>query len=190
MTLHHASDCLPRNFPRATSRQHFGPTRTIEIHSLRIVPPMRSHIGEVNGAMLDYPQPEFSRREVTRSGEFLSQRAPWSPDVHAEFIRVFRVAYNWRDAHQYPMRRLRYEMAGKIRTLRLQAITAARAKRMQSIRKKLTRSSITLASIQDLGGCRAILTSIADVHQLVALYRLGASAHDIQKDTSYNTRVC
>ena len=59
--------------------------------------------------MIEYPSPEFTQREVTQAGKFLSRKAPWSADIHEEFVRVFRVAYNWRNAHQYPMRRVRNE---------------------------------------------------------------------------------
>jgi ppGpp synthetase/RelA/SpoT-type nucleotidyltranferase len=83
---------------------------------------------------------------------------------------------------------MRHELTGKVRGLKLIAITAARLKRMVSIRKKLTRSSTTFVQMQDLGGCRAIVDSIAGVEALIALYRSGGTQHRLREDTSYIER--
>jgi hypothetical protein len=135
--------------------------------------------------MVNYSVPHASKADVVRVGKVLGGPTIWTPEAHEEYVRIFRVAYDWRNSHQYPMQRIRHELGGKVRGLKVAGITAARTKRMASIRKKLKRSTITLTQIQDLGGCRAIVGSIGEVRALVDLYRSGASIHEIRKDQSY-----
>lgn len=67
------------------------------------------------------------------------------------------------------MRSVRCQLIWYIRKLGLEGITGARLKRMQAIRRKLRRDDLpqSLNQLQDLGGCRAVLASIADVRKLV-----------------------
>ncbi len=140
----------------------------------------------------DFPQPHFSKREVRRAGDALRGQLLWTPGSSDEAARIFRIAYDWRNSHAYPMRRIRQEMAGKVKKLNVDAFTAARTKRMSSIRKKLAnQSTMELTQIQDLGGARAVYTSLADLNILVSAYRNGISRHDLKRDTDYvvNPRV-
>ena len=63
-------------------------------------------------------------------------------------------------------------------------ITAARLKRMQSIRKKLRIRPENLTQIQDLAGCRVIVPSIDDVKR-IAEYNVQHSSHTWFKDYDY-----
>jgi ppGpp synthetase/RelA/SpoT-type nucleotidyltranferase len=56
---------------------------------------------------------------------------------------------------------------------------------MLSIRKKLNKEPGTLAQMQDLGGCRAIVKTISDVNRLIEIYRGLNSFHKIRLDRSY-----
>jgi hypothetical protein len=62
-------------------------------------------------------------------------------------------------------------------------VAVARLKRMQAIRRKLKRIGIKLNQIQDLGGCRAIVPSIKDVHELIECMR--NCRHDLRHEDSY-----
>jgi ppGpp synthetase/RelA/SpoT-type nucleotidyltranferase len=135
--------------------------------------------------MIDFSHPKVVKAEVARAGKILSRPIPHDDAAVEDYARIFRVAYDWRNSHQYPMQRVRHELTGKVRKFQLQGVTAGRTKRMSSIRKKLMRSPITLAQIQDLGGCRAIVASIPQLNQLVEFYRAGGSIHEMQKDQSY-----
>ena len=89
------------------------------------------------------------------------------------------------------MRRIRYELIGLVRRLRLPSAqttqTAARLKRMPSIRQKLRAISANLNQIQDLAGCRAILPSINEVNAVISSLRDG-SAHDLHNEVDYIDR--
>jgi hypothetical protein len=72
-----------------------------------------------------------------------------------------------RDSHVLPMRQIRSELIGQVRRSRARGQTAARLKRMPSIRRKLQKISVPLSSIQDLAGCRAILPTLKDVNAVI-----------------------
>lgn len=134
--------------------------------------------------MADYPVLRYSNNQVKKAGKALAGDLLWMPEREAEIVEAFRIAYNWRDSHAYPMRKFRYQLIGKIKRAKNPGITAARTKRMASIRKKLRRSTTQLVQMQDLGGCRAIMASIEGVAALLDIYRADV-AHKILDDRSY-----
>jgi Region found in RelA / SpoT proteins len=134
--------------------------------------------------MSEFPRFQYSMNEVKRAGEALRGDIPWDETRRDELLRIFSVANNWMDTHLYPMVQLRHEVVGKIRKLKLEGITAARLKRMSSVRKKLRRLNTKLDQIQDLGGCRAVLRSIADAKKLFEFYQT-ASKHHLHRPTDY-----
>jgi len=132
----------------------------------------------------DFPRFEYSMREVRRAGEALAGDLIWT-EASADGIReIFRIANNWRDSHAYPMRRLRYELIGQVRRQKVTGQTAARLKRMPSIRRKLRKISATLNQIQDLAGCRAILPTIKEANAVINGLR-GGSVHDLHNEADY-----
>jgi ppGpp synthetase/RelA/SpoT-type nucleotidyltranferase len=137
---------------------------------------------------VNYPIPSYSKGAVERAGKALSSQIAAHADKFDEHVEIFRTAHNWRAAHAFPMRRIGDELRGKIRKVGADAITAARIKRMASIRKKLARLTVKLTQIQDIAGCRAIVSSIAELQQLVGIYRNGGSSHKLRDDRSYIER--
>jgi ppGpp synthetase/RelA/SpoT-type nucleotidyltranferase len=132
----------------------------------------------------DFPRLEFSNRDVKRAGEVIAGDLAWTDESAPEIKRAFQVANNWRDAHAYPMRSVRYQMIWFMRQEEIRGVTVARLKRMQAIRKKLRRIGLNLNQLQDLGGCRAILNSMADVRSLVGSIR-ERSRHEMRPEKDY-----
>ena len=133
----------------------------------------------------DYITPQYTRSEVNEAGRYLSTQIPETDRDRA--IEAFRIAYNWRDAHFEPLKYVRRELAGKIRSTKVEAVTAARPKRMISIRRKLSdkrHHSLKLTQIQDLVGCRAILNDNVSLNRLLDKYLSGESIHEV-KHTDY-----
>lgn len=135
--------------------------------------------------MPDFPPPEYSKKAVVKAGEALSGTLQHHPDRFNEYVRLFRIAHDWRSSHVPPLDRISRELQANIRKVGVRAVTAARVKRMWSIRRKLARSTTTLVQMQDIGGCRAIVPSMEELNRLVAHYRAGGSRHDLREDTSY-----
>ncbi|MCC6946887.1 MAG: RelA/SpoT domain-containing protein [Bradyrhizobiaceae bacterium] len=134
----------------------------------------------------DFPRFEYSMKDVLRAGEALAGAVPWNNEQEAETAReIFKIAHNFRDSHAYPMRRLRHELMGKIRSQGIgEGVTAARLKRMPSIRRKLKNHPGKLNQIQDLAGCRAVVPTIGEVKALIEALRNG-SAHELFREYPY-----
>lgn len=109
--------------------------------------------------------------EVAKAGKLVAHNNVDGNQVPDEIRAAFLIANNWRNAHAYPMRSVHASVSYYVRTKKLDAITAARLKRMAAIRRKLGRISVKLHKLQDLGGCRIILSSIAETRLLVDVLR-------------------
>jgi (p)ppGpp synthase/HD superfamily hydrolase len=117
--------------------------------------------------MADFPPFRYTQQDVRQAGKALAGKLIWT-DENAEHIRkVFAIAHNWRDSHAYPMSRFRAVLGGQVRRQHAGGNVVARLKRMPSIRGKLRSQPSTLDKIQDLAGCRAIVSSIKDARTVV-----------------------
>lgn len=135
--------------------------------------------------MADYTACPYSKREVVDAGKALAGKITYDQRSLPEIVETFRIAHSWRLANLYPMRRVRDELGGKIRATRAEALTAARLKRMVSVRKKLRTGPLNLYQMQDLGGCRAIIGDQSQLNRLVERYEAGESAHVIVRDNDH-----
>lgn len=119
--------------------------------------------------MADFPARAFSKRQIKDAGRLLSQTLAYDDMA----VQAFAIAHNWRAAHAYPL------MRERMRLSRLSnGLTAGRIKRMDSIRKKLRRSSVKLDQMQDLAGIRAILADMDAVRAVQAKYHADLRTSD------------
>ncbi len=138
--------------------------------------------------MSEFPQPRYSESEVVKAGKALKGDVSWDEENVQDLRHVFRVANNWRDSHAYPTHMVRRALIGKMNSGGRKGLTAARLKRMSSIRKKLRGMSINLNRIQDLGGCRSILASMDDVRSLVQDLVSDFGPHVLHKQSDHITK--
>jgi hypothetical protein len=124
----------------------------------------------------------YSKREIADAGKLLAGTIPATAMNDAEVRQAFKIAWNWRNSHILPMRKLRAELSRKAKRVNPSAVAAARPKRMKSIRLKLDGRS--LYDIQDIAGCRAIMPTIGDVRSVLAAYEAGAK-HALHKPYDY-----
>lgn len=89
--------------------------------------------------MIRYPRLEFPMNAVRRAGMRLAHAIPWSEEDRDSILETFAIAHSWRDSHVYPMRSVRQSVTARMKKAGIEGFTAARAKRMTSIRKKLMR---------------------------------------------------
>jgi hypothetical protein len=120
------------------------------------------------GSMAEYPKLAYSQRDVRRAGEIISSNV-WSPESRYKILEAFDIANSWRSSHLYPMRSIRVSIAQRMRWNSLDGYTAARPKRMTSIRRKLQKLTINLEQINDIAGCRAVLDDVASVNALIEM---------------------
>ncbi|AKQ29919.1 RelA/SpoT domain-containing protein [Acinetobacter baumannii] len=88
--------------------------------------------------------------------------------TQVEKIEAYNILNNWRALHSYPIDVFQKNIRSKCTQLKFRDFTVAqRLKRMPSIISKLQRNPrMNLARMQDIGGVRVILPSIADVRKL------------------------
>lgn len=112
--------------------------------------------------------PNFDRAEVDAAGDLLKEVISPEHFRAPEVLQAFSVANAWREQHLVAMRQIRAQLAAANRVLATGGVTAARLKRMPAIRNKLRRLPYKLSEVQDLGGCRVILPTLADVRRFEA----------------------
>jgi hypothetical protein len=110
----------------------------------------------------------YSRGEVKRAGNALV-----APRVSREDRAVaLAVVNNWRSAHSYPLNTHQMRLRRVAPQVDTEApLVAQRIKRLASIRHKLERfAGFNVAQMQDLGGCRAVMSTVDVVDELVLFY--------------------
>jgi ppGpp synthetase/RelA/SpoT-type nucleotidyltranferase len=114
-----------------------------------------------------YSRPLYSRQDTNMAGRMLVGRACDFDSKHA-----LTIINNWRSSHAFPLNAFHVTLRQRARKVDSRSLTAQRLKRLPSIALKLTRfPDMHLTQMQDLGGCRAVLRTIADVDKLVAVYK-------------------
>lgn len=113
------------------------------------------------------PVPKFdlpSNTQINKCGKVLRDSYAGAGDVSGDDLdRAIEVVSLYRAAHAYPMQKIRYGLRSMVRTEGTQEVLAQRLKRVPRIARKLHRmsgglaGSTSLARLDDIGGCRAVL---------------------------------
>jgi ppGpp synthetase/RelA/SpoT-type nucleotidyltranferase len=132
--------------------------------------------------MAEFERPEYSKTQIVKAGKVLRQNII---EITDDVINAFVIAHNWRSSYAYPMHRVRQELRGKVSREKGIGVTAARLKRMSSIRKKLSPGNRTLYQMQDIAGARAILPNLRAVDRVSGYFEGGDTQHSIVKIDDY-----
>ena len=101
----------------------------------------------------------------------------------------FDTVANFRASHAYPLRVVTTILRQRARAVDPSATVYARTKRMISIIAKLQRtSSMQATTMQDMGGCRAVVDSIDSVAKLTDQFRQISPGFDDPKEYNYVTK--
>jgi putative GTP pyrophosphokinase len=122
----------------------------------------------------NFPAPSYSRSQVDKAGEILSSppQGPLTIEDADKQIWAYDVLSNWRACHNYPINTFQATLRDRLENIDDDATVAQRLKRFPSIVLKLQRfHGMKLARMQDIGGLRAIVDSIASVRKLEQKYR-------------------
>lgn len=124
---------------------------------------------------------EYSRSKIIRAGKIIKK----SNTTTAEVKDAIKVVDNWRAAHAFPMHVI-YMHLRRMAKSNGDIIVAERLKRLDSIIKKLKReSTMSLWTIQDLGGCRFIVPTIDDVYKYANDYEKSRKRHVLKSQYDY-----
>jgi ppGpp synthetase/RelA/SpoT-type nucleotidyltranferase len=122
--------------------------------------------------------PKFSKEQVNAARKVLvrelNEDTPyWSAmDRWHEWDNAIAIINNWRSAHGYPLNTFQMNLRISARSADKTALVAQRTKRLSSIATKLDRfPRMKLSQMQDIGGCRAVVQTVAKVRQLANFYR-------------------
>jgi ppGpp synthetase/RelA/SpoT-type nucleotidyltranferase len=138
--------------------------------------------------------PRYSRTKVDAAGQFLIMPPPLFPlfsDKISTFSAeedVMEIVNNWRASHNLPLFVIRKTLEKRAKRISEHAIVAQRIKRLPSISRKLRDNQfahLKLSQIQDIGGCRAIMPTIADVFELTQMYLKGRLGSELLRWNNY-----
>ncbi len=111
---------------------------------------------------------KYAKSQINDAGKILANDN--SPEE--EKGRALEILNNWRAVHSYPMHIFQMRLKNKSQKIDKNSLTAQRLKRVPAIIYKLQRKyhghnpSMKLYQIQDIGGCRAVLSSVSQVRKL------------------------
>jgi ppGpp synthetase/RelA/SpoT-type nucleotidyltranferase len=133
---------------------------------------------------------EFSKSETDLAGEILRNASSTEEDKN----HSLKILSNWRAAHNYPMHIFKKRLKNVSDKIDKTALSAQRLKRVPSIIKKLNRPyrgnkpTMKLTQMQDIAGCRVVLSNVKLVNKLYKEYYLkGDLKHKRVNEKNYIT---
>jgi len=134
---------------------------------------------------MSWPKPTFSKNQVNKAGQILVEGRP---DLERLWWAA-EVLNNWRSCPGYPINTFQSTLREKIKLVDPEALVAQRLKRTPSIISKLKRfDSMELARMQDIGGLRAVVSSLRKARDLEQNYRNSSFKHELVGQRDYIAR--
>jgi len=119
---------------------------------------------------MDWTIPKYKKSQVDKAGEILAKENSTSEQREI----ALAVLNNWRSAHNFPMNTFQIRLRRLSKKIDKGALVVQRLKRVPSIIKKLRRKqtqTMNLSQMQDIGGCRTVLSDAEMVKKLVGIYK-------------------
>lgn len=131
---------------------------------------------------MSFVKPKYSKSQINRAGDILISANPTEDEK--KFAE--EVLANYRAIHGYPINTFQATLRSKLKGIDDKAIVAQRLKRTPSIVLKLKRfDGMKLARMQDIGGLRAVVSSISRVRKLESSYRGSKFLHELVSSKDY-----
>jgi hypothetical protein len=112
----------------------------------------------------------YTPGQIDRAGRALIASGA-SVEASMQAIDAVLITDHWRTAHSHPLELARQSLHARAVSVNPKVIIAERLKRLESITEKLTREpQMRLSTMQDIGGCRAVLRDPREVAELVRAY--------------------
>jgi hypothetical protein len=133
---------------------------------------------------MGFSHPEHTSDEVDRAGQFLL--LPSEEPSFDEWATAYGIINNWRNSHLFPLRTVRYGIYHMAKRIDPKSVTVQRMKRLYSIDQKLNRfPKLKLSEIQDIGGCRSVVSTVSEVKKLVETYKKSEIRHELDDEDDY-----
>lgn len=112
--------------------------------------------------------PARSKNQVNEAGLVIRDHEIMSESA---FNSALNILGDWRSSHAYPLQVAYMKLRERAKAIDSKATVSQRLKRVPSIMIKLQRNhSMKLSTVQDIGGCRAVVENVGDVHKLANAY--------------------
>ncbi len=116
---------------------------------------------KINMNKIEWITPQYSKGKINKAGETLIQQNISDDDTLNTALEILS---NWKGSHAYPLNSIQSSLRYRAKSIDNDFLIAQRLKRTSSVRSKLQRlPSMKLSRMQDIGGCRAILSHISHV---------------------------
>lgn len=130
--------------------------------------------------MSNYAKPEYPRQRVNEAGR---QLITFDPHTAHQFLPIID---NWRASHAHPLNAFYMTLKRRSARVARNALVVQRIKRLESIAIKLIRSeTMKLTQMQDIGGCRAVMPTLAHVRELHDIYQREPLIHKFNGCKNY-----
>lgn len=128
---------------------------------------------------------KYSKQEVRRAGDYLSSLED-IPEDRTKMHDAFDVIIDWRASHAYPMNSMLSGFRRSALSIDNNALVVQRLKRGSSIISKLHRQkNMRLDRMEDIGGCRIIVSDLSSVERLYAQLKERKSINIIHRERDY-----
>lgn len=131
---------------------------------------------------------KYTKSQVNKAGKVLYRKIWERSDEFSniQLAKAFIALNYWRTCHIYPINTFQSTLRNKLKRIDKNAIVVQRLKRLPSIILKLNRfPKMKLTRMQDIGGLRAIVSSMKEVEKLVANYEETNFTHELYKMDNY-----
>lgn len=135
------------------------------------------------GQNMAWATPDYGPGQINAAGRELAKRR-----FPLEHDHVMDVVNNWRSAHAFPLSTFQVYLRAKACKVEKNPIIAQRIKRLESIHLKLTRDqtdTMRLTQMQDLGGCRAVMSNIRNVRMMEHRFQRTRFGHKLKNSKDY-----
>ncbi len=125
---------------------------------------------------MSFTVPNFTRGQINRAGVALLDETA-TPQARINSLALIN---HWRACHAYPINTFQATLRGRLKKVCPNPLFATRLKRLPSISKKLEKNhGMQLARMQDVGGLRAVVDTVAQVRKLQEIYCDGSLDHEL-----------
>jgi hypothetical protein len=143
---------------------------------------------EVPWDTMAWTLPLYTKGQVDKAGKQLVESSPSKMLYMNVSSEVLDAVHNWRFSHILPLYVIRKTLERRAKKISATAIVSHRIKRLPSIENKLQENAyrnLRLTKIEDIGGCRAVLPTIDEVYELLALYCDGKNKSEMSRARDY-----
>ena len=110
----------------------------------------------------NYLNYKFSKSQIDKAGELIRK----SKNQTHQYKKALKVIKEWRSYHSKPLTSIRNHIEYKGKEIDKNSLTIQRLKRLVSIQSKLQRSTTRLSKMQDIRGCRTIVSNKNKLYKL------------------------